>query len=56
MTCTHNFHFIELESENEKYTEPLEPGKDIIKVRLRNPRYAIFVCDLCGLIKKVEVQ
>jgi len=56
MVCNegeHNFHFIDLESENENYVEDVD-GKSICKSRLRTKRYASFICDKCGLFKKVE--
>lgn len=53
MVCNENecnFHFVKLESENEHYTD-----KDVCKVKIRELRFASFVCDKCGLLKKVEV-
>lgn len=45
----HNFHFLELDGINEHYTD-----KDVCKVRPRLVRYASFICDKCGLLKRVE--
>jgi hypothetical protein len=50
MVCEHSFHFIDLESENEHYTE-----NDVCKIRQRSIRFAKFICNKCGLLKKVEV-
>ena len=53
MVCNeneHNFHFIDLDSENEHYTD-----KDICKIRIRTKRFARFMCNKCGLYKEVEL-
>jgi len=52
MVCEHNWHFVELESINYNYVEEIDEKK-ICKSILRVPRHAIFVCDLCGQLKKV---
>lgn len=50
----HRFHFIELEGENESYTEDV-PGASIVKSRKREIRHAIFVCEIDGVIRKVPI-
>lgn len=53
MVCNegeHNYHFVDLESPREHYTE-----NDVCKTRPRVKRIARFVCDKCGLINRVEV-
>jgi len=51
MVCEHSWHFVELESEKENYVE-----KDICRIKIREKRHATFICDKCGLIKKIEIQ
>lgn len=50
MVCEHNFHFVSLESKNEHYIKNNE-----CKIRDRKTRLAKFICDKCGLYKKVEI-
>ena len=46
----HSFHFINLEGENEHYIE-----EDVCKVKPRLIRNATFICDKCGLRRKLEL-
>lgn len=56
MACTHEingnptWHLVELESINESYID-----KDVAFSRTRENRSAIFICELCGELKKVLV-
>lgn len=51
MACEHKFHLVELESVNDNYIE-----NDKCCSRKREERNAIFVCELCGYIKKVVTK
>jgi RNase P subunit RPR2 len=53
MVCNegeHSLHFISMDSENEHYIE-----NDVCKVKVRAARYISFVCDKCGLFKRVPL-
>ncbi len=54
-TCTHSWHFVELETENEHYVKKVDNHEEAA-IRTRATRYTRFICDLCGQIKQVEVQ
>jgi len=48
--CEHNFHLINIDSENENYVE-----NDVCKTRIRELRLANFICDKCGLMNKIKI-